>query len=140
MYQFLPMKRKGWRWFQERNPVSAVEDSSGIVAIDTNGEYAGGFVMDNWTETSVQVHFVILKMTLLRAGFHKACMSYVFEERGRKLIYSLVLSTSLVSIRFIEHMGSQRKCVLKDAHKEGVDTILYELRRENCPYLLKEAA
>ena len=140
MYKFLPMDKKGWKWFSSLNPVSAVEDTSGIVAIDTNGEYAGGFVMDNWTENSVQVHFVILKMTLLRAGFHKACMSYVFEERGRRLVYSLVLSTSLRAIRFIEHMGSQRKCVLKDAFSEGVDTILYELRKENCPYLLKEAA
>ena len=61
---------KDWEWIQQICPIVRCGDTSGIMAIDTDtDDIMGAFMMDNWTQNSVQCHFMIKNPLLLRHGF-----------------------------------------------------------------------
>ena len=138
MYQYIVMA--GFDWFNKKVPVLAVEDSCGIVAINNEGEYIGGCVMDNWTTTSVQCSFLIDNPMLLRDKFFHKCATYIFNEMDRILVYVLVPGDNEKSLSFVTRMGFIEQARLKGAFKEGVDYVILELKKENCRHLLAEVA
>jgi len=127
-----------WGWINAALPIMQVEDTSRIVAIADN-KPVGALILDNWTENSVQGHFYIKDVMVLKYGFLEYCCDYVFNERGRKALYALVPSDNEKALRLDEHMGFTEKCRFDEAFAPGVDYVIMELKRENCVYL-KEAA
>lgn len=126
-----------WQWkeFVKHLPVLWVEDSSGIFAYDENGGFLGAMVFDNWTHTSVQAHLLLLNPLLLRHGFFEACFGYVFEQRGKQLMYAMVPGDNAKSFNLIHKLGGQEKCRFEEAFKPGVDYVIMELKKTNCRYI-----
>ena len=137
--ELMRMNKEGWSWFNERVPVLAVEDSCGMMAV-SGEEYVGGVVFDNWTHTSVQAHFCIDSPIALKAGFFDACTDYVFEERGRRMIFASVPSQYEKALNFLPKVGFTEIFRLQDAFKEGIDCVIMELKKENVVRISKEAA
>jgi RimJ/RimL family protein N-acetyltransferase len=130
-----------WEWFNDNLPILSVEDTEGIIAVDTDtGENVGGCVMDNWTDNSVQAHFLMSSPMVFRNKFFHICASYIFEERKKEVVFVTIKSDNLKSIKFCTHVGFIEQCRLKDAFNEGVDCVIMELRKDNCMYLLDEVA
>jgi RimJ/RimL family protein N-acetyltransferase len=135
------MDKAGWDWFNVQVPVLTVEDSCGMVAVDEDtGEYVGGVVFDNWTDTSVMAHFCITSAAVLRSGFYDLATDYVFEERGRRMIFASVPSQYEKALKFLPKVGFIEQFRLKDAFKEGIDCVILELKKENVVRIVKEAA
>ena len=135
-----PMDDDGWLWFNERLPVLAVEDSSGLIAVDDKGEYIGGCVFDNWTPNSVQGHFLMESPMVFRNKFFHLCASYAFQEKGINIIYALVPSDNKKSLKFFPHIGFTEAARLIGTFKDGIDCVILELKKENCIYLFDEVA
>ena len=135
----VPMDSKGWLWFNSYLPVLAVEDSCGMVAVDSYGQKVAGCVFDNWTNTSVQAHLLILNPFVIRSGFFVCIAEYVFVERRKNMIYSLVPGNNENAIRVNKKLGYSEKCRFEGAFQDGVDYVIMELKKENCKYL-REAA
>ena len=133
------MDRDGWSWFNANVPVLAVEDSVGMVAI-SDDKYVGGCVLDNWTDTSVQAHFCITTPMVLKSGFFDICTDYIFNERGRRMIFASVPSKYEKALKFLPKVGFTEVFRLKNAFKEGIDCVIMELKKENLVHISKEAA
>ena len=125
-----------WDWFNSHLPVLRVEDTTGVVAMDVDtGEMVAACVMDNFTETSLQCHLLVLRQAALRQGFIQTCMDIMFNKMGRTVIYGLVPGNNTKAIRLNNHMGFTEKCRFEGAFKPDEDYIIMELRKENCAYL-----
>ena len=130
-----------WDWIRLRLPVLKVEDSTGIVAVDLEtGERLAACVLDNFTENSVQGHFVTADTMVLRHGFIQECFRVVFEVCGKKRLYAYVLSDNEPIIKLTRHVGFTELARMEQGWDDDVDYLILELKRENCTYLQKEEA
>lgn len=130
-----------WGWICDQVRILRVEDTSGIVAVNTaTGELLAACVMDNWTTTSVQCHLTIPNTMAIRHGFIKKITDYVFNERGKKFIYGLVPSNNEKALKLNKHFGFTEKTRLHGTFGEGLDYVILELKRENCPYWIAPTA
>lgn len=119
-------------WFRERNPVNVTSDVKGIVAWDTENDCIKGMVIfDNWTENSCQVHIAIDTPMVFRHGMMEEGFKYVYETCGRNIIYGITPANNERAIKFNKHAGFVELYRLKDAHAEGVDLIIQEVRKED---------
>ena len=136
--------QRDWGWVCAQVPLTYVEDTCGIMAVDLEtGKTVGAVIFDNWTANSVQTHFIITTPMLLRHGFLEQAYDFIFNEKGCKFMYGLVPSNNHKACTLNKHMGFTEKTRMTDAYADGVDFILMELKRENCKFLnnhLSEAA
>jgi len=130
-----------WGWVNQQVPILRVEDTCGIMAIDEQtNETIGACIMDNWTPNSVQCHFMITSPMVLKHGFLEECFDFLFNESGKQYIYGLIPSDNMKAQKLNKHMGFTEKLRMPDAFADGIDYLVYELKRENCKYLTKIAA
>lgn len=116
-------------------PLSLTTDTTGIVAYDkVSRETVAVFVAQNWTPTSVQVHQAILNPLVLRHGWFEEIGHYIFTQAGRLMLYGLVPSDRPKALSVNLKCGFKEIVRLKDAADVGVDFILMELKREDCPF------
>jgi hypothetical protein len=127
---------KDWAWINEYLPILWVEDTIGLIAVDIESfKPLAACVMDNWTETSVQCHLLILDKRAIRGKFLDTCFDFVFNDMQRDIMYGLVPGDNSKALRLNEHMGFTEKCRFEGAFKPGVDYVIMELKKENCKYL-----
>jgi len=128
-----------WGWVQLQVPILRVEDTQGIMAIDEETDTTiGAAIFDNWTENSVQVHYMLTNIMLLRHGFLEEIADYIFNVCGKKKMYGTVPSHNVRALKMDKHIGFTEQARLKDAVSDGIDLIVLELTRENCQHLPAE--
>jgi len=125
-----------WGWVNEQVGILRCEDTTGIMAIDVaTNETVGACIMDNWTQNSVQCHFMITSPLVLKHGFLECCFGFMFTEKNVKYVYGLVPGNNEKACKLNKHMGFTIKSRLDEAFETGVDYLLMELKRENCKYV-----
>ena len=131
-----------WAWVNAQVGILRVEDTNGLMAIDQDtGLPVGACIMDNWTPNSVQCHFMLTSPMVLKHGFLETCFDVIFNQTGRKVIYGLVPSDKEQAIKFNEHLRFTEKSRFEDGFADGIDYILYELKKADCKQLpIQEAA
>ncbi len=129
---FIPMPNstEARQWFMERNPIDPTHNVKGIMAVEGT-DIKGIIVFDTWTENSCQVHIAIDTPMVFRHGFLEEAFSYIFDFCGRGIVYGITPSNDKRALKFNAHAGFVEIARLKDAHEEGVDLIIQEVRREN---------
>lgn len=127
------MDNADWDWFNRHLPVLAVEDSRGIVA-KRFGQPVAGCVYDNWTANSVQCHLLIQDPLIIRHGWLETIFTAAFGDQ-RQYIYGLVPGDNAQALRLNVRMGFTVKCELEEGFAPGVDYVIMQMRREDCPYL-----
>ena len=130
-----------WEWVNQQVGILQVQDTCGIMAINTNtDERIGAAIMDNWTSNSVQCHFMTATPLVLRHGFIEECFDYIFNYCGCKYIYSFMPGDNEASLKLTDHMGFTEVLRLPEAYRDGVDYVVKQLKREDCKYLPKVEA
>jgi RimJ/RimL family protein N-acetyltransferase len=131
-----------WGWVCEQVPILRVEDTGGLVAFNEDtSELLGACIWDNWTKNSVQCHFILTNPIVVKHGFIGEITDYIFNHQGKRFIYGLVPADNEKALKINKKFGFTEKTRLTDAWADGVDYVLMELKRENCPYFTKiEAA
>jgi hypothetical protein len=131
-----------WGWCQQQVGIQRVEDTCGLMAIDTEtNSTVGACIMDNWTENSVQCHFMITNPMVLKHQFLECCFNYMFNEKDVKYVYGLVPANNEKAVKLNTHMGFTIKTRLEEAFEDGCDYLLMQLKREDCKFLdMVEAA
>ena len=130
-----------WDWIRQHIPVLKVEDSTGIMAVDLEtGQIIAACVLDNFTENSVQAHFVAADTMVFRHGFAQECFRVVFEVCDKKCLYAYVLSDNEPIIKMAEHVGFTELARMEQGWDDDVDYLILELKKENCTYLPKAEA
>ena len=118
--------------------VSWEDDMRGIVACHGK-EIMGVVLFYEWTYNSAFAHVIITDPMCLRR-LPEAAFSYAFLTTGRKILYGNVRSDNEKAIKFDSHLGFTVDHVMKDFYEDGVDNILFRLDKEDCRYIMKEAA
>ena len=125
-----------WGWVQSVQPIIRCEDTCGIMAIDLNaGETVGGIIFDNFTNNSVQTHFMISNCMVLKHGFLQEGYDYIFNVMKKKFMYGFIPGDNEKALKFNKHMGWVEKLRLSDAFSDGVDYVVMELTKDKCRYL-----
>ena len=137
---YIPINDYAWEWLKTKVPILQVEDSCGVAALDSSGQYVAACVMDNWTNNSVMCTFAIESPSALKEGFLRLCCSFIFEEQGRKTIYAQIADNNKKSLKFVRHMGFIELFRLPDYFEDGVGSVILSLTKDNCKYLLDEVA
>lgn len=125
-----------WGWINQQVGVLQVEDTTGIIAVDTDtNTTVGGCVMDNWTANSVQAHFMISSPLVLRHGFLEECFDFMFNHKDVKYIYGMVPADNEKALKLNKHMGFTERLRLPEAFADGVDYVVMELEKKACKHL-----
>jgi RimJ/RimL family protein N-acetyltransferase len=125
-----------WGWCQAQVGTKRCEDTGGIMAIDsTTDTTVGACLFDNWTNNSVQCHFMITTPMVLKHGFLEACFDFMFNVGNVSRVYGLVPGNNTKAIKFNEHMGFTIKATMEEAYDVGIDYLLMEMKRENCRFI-----
>ncbi len=129
----LPLTGQHWSWMEERTHLIACEDSHGFVLM-RNGEILGATVFDSWTSNSCHGHIAIedpkITRRLLRVTF-----DYVFIYANRGVMIATVIGNNTRALRLVKGIGFKELFRVEDGHKLGVDTVVLEMRRENCRWI-----
>jgi len=121
-------------------PYAMTEATRGIVAYDADtSETLAVFVAEDWTQTACSVHQVILKSMVLRHGWFEEIADYMFTRAERKKLFAVVPDVHEKALRLNEKLGFRQVARLEDAVAEGIDYIVLELKREDCPYWVQPA-
>jgi len=72
---------------------------------------------------------------LLRHGFLEECFDYVFNVAEREVMIALAWSNNAPALKLLSHIGFVELCRVRDSVMEGVDTVVLEMRKENCKWL-----
>jgi len=128
-----------WEWINSHLPIMQVEDTSGIIAVDLDTEErVGALVLDNWTNNSVQGHFLITSAMVLKHGFLELCSDYIFNASDKKVLYAFIPSDNKKAIKLDTHIGFTEVFRMKDGFADGVDYVVMQLLKENCVCLPKQ--
>lgn len=132
---------RDWGWINNHVGILRCEDTGGLVAVNADtGETIAACVWDNITANSVQCHLVIENALAVRHGFINNIADLIFNGWQKKAIYGLVPANNAKAIKMNKHIGFTIKTRLEDAYAEGVDYLVMELKKENCPYFKNKSA
>ena len=135
--EFRPFKGEyDWGFCKLHTTLLRVEDTTGIMAIDTDtNTTVGAAIADNFTPTSCQCHFILLDPMVLRHGFVETGCDYIFNTLGLQTMYGWVPADNLKAIKLNKHMGWTIKTVFEEGYMKGVDYLLFELKKADCKHL-----
>ena len=125
---------------RQHMPYALTEATTGIVAYNPDtADTLAIFIAEDWTQTAVSVHQVILHTMVLRHRWLEVIAEFIFTQAGRKKMYAVVPDNHTKAISLNEKIGFQQVARLDDAVAEGTDYLVMELKRENCPYWVQPA-
>jgi hypothetical protein len=124
-----------WQWVNHHLPLNRSEGNTGLIAYDADKqERLAALICEDWTPTSMTCHFIVANPVALRHNFHAVAAKYLFTDCGRQQAYVNIKSTNKKALKFCNHLGFGKVARLKDAYDKGVDSIIMELHRDDCPY------
>lgn len=120
---------------REKMPYAMTESTRGIVAYDMDtAATLAVFIMDGWTRSAAQVHQVILKSMVIRHGWFEEVAQFMFTTAARRKVYATVPETHAKALSLNAKLGFEQVARLEDGWDVGVDYLVLELKREQCPY------
>ena len=135
----LPAPPEMFQWIADRAPIYLTPAFQAIAAIDDDGRIAGMVGYDGWTDSACSMHVAfdtpIAAKYLLRPAFE-----IPFLRLDRQVIVVTVLSTNAKSLHLTRNAGFREVMRGRDWWKPGVDLVWFEMRREDCRFIRKEAA
>ena len=125
-----------WTWINSRIHILGVEDTAGLMAVDTEtNKLVAAVIFDNWTPNSAQVHMVVDKPMVVRHGFVEAVFEFAFIQCKLNYLYGFVPEDNTMALKVNRHLGFTEKIRMPDAWAKGVDYIFMEMKKDNCKYI-----
>lgn len=133
----IPAPPEMYPWLAQRARLVVDRSFRAIAAIGDDGQIKGMVGYDAFTSNSCAIHVAAddpgAIRSLLRAGFELP-----FERLGFGVVFCAVISTNVRSLRLVRGLGFRELATLRDQWSAGVDTVLFEMRREDCRWIRKQ--
>ncbi|RKH08995.1 hypothetical protein D7X74_30395 [Corallococcus sp. CA047B] len=126
-------------WLEGRTGCVLTRNASAIEAVDADGTIRGMVAYDSWTESAVSAHMAVESPSVWRALLRPA-FEYPFVQAGREIILGVIVASNARSMAFVERVGFREAHRVQGGWAKGVDLVVWEMRREDCRWLKKEAA
>jgi hypothetical protein len=124
-------------WMNSRTGWIPSPTARAIKAVDDGGNIRGVVVFNSWTKTSVQAHMAVDTPIAWRR-LVVPCFDYVFNQVGKRVLLALLPSDNARAMQLCESLGFRQAYAVRDGQAEGVDLVLFEMRREECRWLKEE--
>lgn len=121
-------------WLVERAGCEITAGYKAIKAVDDKGKIHGMVGYGNWTENSCIMSIALDTPSSLRSLL-KWAFAYPFFQCGRNVVFATVREKNERSMRLCKRVGMRVAARLKDAIVPGEDMVIFEMRKEWCPYL-----
>lgn len=131
---FHPMRQSDLPYFKKKLTLYLGADTRGIIAFKGD-KIAAAVAVHDWTPNACFMHWIIEDPMAIRHGLFQKVADWIFNETGRGIIYGKITHTNSKSIRLAKHIGFEQIARLKDGFKEGVDFLVFEMKKENCRWL-----
>ncbi len=122
------------QWICDRVGCVLTRNARAIAAIGKHDDVRAMVAYDAWTEKSAQVHMAadvpIAWRSLLKPAFE-----YPFLELNLDVLLGLVRADNEASMNLVQHFGFTEAHRVKGGAAEGIDLVLFEMRREDCQYV-----
>jgi RimJ/RimL family protein N-acetyltransferase len=125
--------RVGCSYTAEFRAIMAVRDSADLGNLRAK-DIAGMVGYDLWTENAVFMH-IALETPAAWRGLIVPAFEYPFVQGNKGIALATVRSDNERSMRLCEHVGFREAHRIKDGMEQGVDAVLYEMRREECHWI-----
>jgi len=132
----VPVEHYGW--IIQRTGCIVTSDFQAIAALDSKGIIRGMVGYCNWSGNTVQCHMAVDHPIAWRALVYEnnaPAFWYPFVQSKRKLILALVHEGNNKSLEMTRHLGFREAHRIRDGVRDGEDLVLFEMRREDCPWL-----
>ena len=120
-----------------RTGCALTSDFRAIEAMDGQERIRGMVGYCNWTKSAVQLHIAVEAPSVWRALLRPG-LEYPFVECGRRVLLGLIAVSNKRSARFTRAVGFRDVARIKDGWEVGEDMVLFQLRREDCRFLLSD--
>lgn len=131
----VPLGKREWEQLICTLPLTLTDDTRGVASIDPEtGDLWGAVVCENWTVTSVACHIAVTNRHAFRDGLHKELANYVFNQAGRIKIIGTVPADNDAALKLNRHLGFKELFRIEEGYDWGIDYVIMELKKEDCPY------
>ena len=126
--------REHYGWLIERAGAPLTGAARAIEAVDAKGVIRGMVAYDFWTDNAVFAH-VAVETPIAWRSLLPAIFDYPFNEAGKGVLVAMVSGDNLKSLRMCSHLGFRVAHRIKDGKAQGVDMVMFEMRRDECRYI-----
>lgn len=134
--RIIPAGKTHIEWITERANLIPISDVRGIAAESDTGEILGVCAMDTWTDGSVRLHIAIDNPVCMKNYIMiKEVFNYIFNTAGRLTAVGFVPGNNEKALRFDKKLGFKELARIKDGCRKGVDTVILELRKDDCKWI-----
>lgn len=124
-------------WIRQRTGCGLTPAAKGIKAVDASGRIRGLVAYDGWTPNSMQAHMAVDSPIVWRSLLVPS-FSYPFEECGKGLLLGIIAADNPRSLAMVVALGFRETYRVRDGWSAGVDTVLFEMRREECRWVAQQ--
>ena len=110
-----------------------------VEAIDDAGKIHGMVGYDGWAENSVVMTIALENPASFRSLLPMV-FTFAFMDLNKGVALTTVASTNKRSMNLCERVGFRQIARVKDGISLGVDYVFYEMRRENCRWIMQRKA
>jgi RimJ/RimL family protein N-acetyltransferase len=128
-----PAPAEHYAWIASRAGLVAGSEFRAIEAV------AGDRILamvgyDGWTPNSCIMHVAIDEPIAIRRLIGPT-FQLPFERLNRGVVLASILSTNGPSLKFVRRLGFEKLGAIRDGYAVGVDLVVFQMRREKCPYI-----
>ena len=139
MWRVEAASRDDFMWLQQRTSCGMTDGFKAIKCVDGSGRIRGMVGYDGWTENAVQCHMAVDSPMAWRAMAAPA-FEYPFQQAGKRVILGLIPASNAPSVKLAKRLGLRETYRVRDGWAQGVDLIVFEMRRDECRWLQQRKA
>lgn len=133
-----PAPPEHYPWIAKRASLVVGSEFRAIEAMD--GDRIVGMVgYDGWTPNACSMH-VALDSAIAARRLLRMAFGIPFLEVGRGVVTCTILSVNERSLRLVQHLGFRKIARVRDGWAEGVDMVMFEMRRSECRWIQERKA
>lgn len=117
-----------WEWMHRRTRLPWSSDLRCIAAMRDDGSIACAVGYNAWTMSSCWLHVAFDNEHSLTRGLWRVAFSYPFVDCGMEAVYGLTPKALPEALGMNEKLGFRRIA-------ETVDSVMYEMRADECRWL-----
>ena len=125
-------------WIAERARLAIGPSFRAIEAVDESGRIHGMVGYDGWTDNAVCIHIALDNPAALRALL-KPGFGIPFLRLNKGVILAQVVSSNDRSLRLVPRLGFRFAYRVRDGWAKGLDMVWFEMRKEDCRHIRREA-
>jgi L-amino acid N-acyltransferase YncA len=120
-------------WYIRRTGHQPTPQARALGSGTADGEILGVFIYDGWNGASCEMHMAGSEGWLTKK-FLWAAFDYPFNKCGCKVVYTVIGSGNVRSLKIVKGFGAKEVARIPSAHPDGA-LVIVSLTKEDCKWI-----